>query len=204
MKIYIVRHGETEWNIEGRLQGWKNSDLTKKGIENAKKLGEYLNNISFDKIYCSPAGRAIQTANYIIGDRKLEITTEEKLKEMGFGMLEGLKHDEMKERYPKQQDNLWNNPHLYEPFKDGESYEDLLKRANEFIEILRKEQTGDNILVISHAAFIKALFVVIKNLSVEEFWSSPYMYDTCLTILEIQDNNLNLLLEADVSHLQLT
>ena len=202
MKIYITRHGETEWNIAGRLQGWKNSDLTEKGAENAKKLGLYLKEISFDKIYCSPAGRALQTANYIIGDRKLEITIEEKLKEMGFGIWEGLRHDEVKELYPEQQDNLWNKPHLYEPVEDGESYKDILKRAKEFIDMLKKEEVAENILVVSHAAFIKALYSVIKNLKVEEFWSPPFMYDTCLSILEIKDNNLNLILEADVSHLK--
>ena len=57
MKIYITRHGETKWNIQGRMQGWKNSDLTEKGIENAKKLGKSLKEINFDCIYSSPSGR---------------------------------------------------------------------------------------------------------------------------------------------------
>ncbi|QIB27248.1 histidine phosphatase family protein [Caloranaerobacter azorensis] len=92
MKIYITRHGETEWNKLGKMQGWKDSNLTIKGIEDAKKLGKSLAHIEFDKIYCSPLRRAIDTANYIKGDKNTEIIITESLKEMGFGSWEGMEY----------------------------------------------------------------------------------------------------------------
>ena len=83
-------------NKESKMQGWKNSDLTEKGVENAKKLGESLKNVEFDYIYCSPLGRAVDTAKYIRGNKDTEITIIESLKEMGFGVCEGMEHRKSK------------------------------------------------------------------------------------------------------------
>ena len=112
MKIYITRHGATQWNKEGRMQGWQDSNLTEIGVDNAKKLGESLQHIDFDYIYCSPLGRAFDTAKYIRGNKKTEIIKIEDLKEMGFGIWEGMDHEKVKELYPSQQFNFWNKPHL--------------------------------------------------------------------------------------------
>lgn len=73
MKIYLTRHGETQWNIEKRLQGWKDSELTEKGVNNALKLGDRLFNTEFNAIYTSPSQRAYQTANYVSLDRKIRL-----------------------------------------------------------------------------------------------------------------------------------
>lgn len=200
MKIYITRHGETEWNKAGRMQGWKNSNLSEKGIENARKLGESLNHIDFDCIYCSPLGRAIDTAKCIRGDKSTEIITKDSLKEMGFGLWEGMEHTKVEKLYATQQFNLWNKPHLYEPV-EGESFEELLCRTRQVLNEIINNTEHENILIISHAILIKAIYAIIKNYSLEDFWNPPFMHDTCLTILEIQDNEINIILEADVSHL---
>ena len=73
MKLYITRHGETQWNTEKKMQGWQNSDLTGQGIENATRLGERLKDVDFSNIYSSPLGRAMDTANHIKGDRNKRI-----------------------------------------------------------------------------------------------------------------------------------
>lgn len=200
MKIYITRHGETEWNKVGRMQGWKNSNLSEKGIENAKKLGESLNHIDFDCIYCSPLGRAIDTAKCIRGNKSTEIITKESLKEMGFGLWEGMEHTKVEELYAAQQFNLWNKPHLYEPVQ-GESFEELLCRTREVLNEIINNNEHENILIVSHAILIKAIYAIIKNYSLEDFWNPPFMHDTCLTVLEIQDHEISIVLEADVSHL---
>ncbi len=200
MNIYITRHGETEWNKAGRMQGWKNSNLTEKGIENAKKLGMSLKDVNFDCVYCSPSGRAIDTAKCIIGNKDTEIIIKESLKEMGFGLWEGMEHLKVEEVYPTQQFNLWNKPQLYEPI-DGESFSELLCRAKKALNEIVNNNPCENILVVSHAIFIKAIYAIIKNYSLDDFWKPPFMYDTCLTVLEIKDNEINIVLEADVSHL---
>lgn len=113
MKIYLTRHGETDWNQKGLMQGWQNSDLSEKGIENTKKLSESLKHISFDTIYCSPLGRAIETVKLLKGDRDTSIVVKEALKEMGFGIWEGKEHRHVKENYTEQHKNFWELPHIY-------------------------------------------------------------------------------------------
>ncbi|WP_069649900.1 histidine phosphatase family protein [Caloranaerobacter ferrireducens] len=202
MKIYITRHGETEWNKLGKMQGWKDSNLTIKGIEDAKKLGKSLAHIEFDKIYCSPLRRAIDTANYIKGDRNTEIIITESLKEMGFGLWEGMEYSKISESYPTQHFNFWNKPHLYEPI-DGESFDVLFDRVQKVLNnIINYSNYGDNILIVTHAVVIKAIYAIIRNHSLENFWSPPFIHGTCLTILEIKDNEIQISLEADISHLE--
>lgn len=200
MKIYVTRHGETQWNREGRLQGWKNSNLTQNGIENAKKLGESLKDIDFDCIYCSPLGRAVDTANYIRGDKDTKIITVDELREMNFGSWEGMEHARVEELYTTQSFNLWNKPHLYEPI-DGESFQELFDRVNKALNDIIKNSTAENVLLVSHAVVIKAIYATVKGHSLEHLWDPPYMKDTCLTILEAIDDEVKIVLEADVSHL---
>ncbi|MGE5676975.1 MAG: histidine phosphatase family protein [Pseudomonadota bacterium] len=201
MKLYITRHGETEWNLEGRMQGWQNSDLTEKGVENAKRLGKRLKDIEFDCIYCSPLGRAVDTAEYIMGDKKTKIIYKENLKEMGFGCWEGRDNAEVVSLYPEQKHNFWHKPHLYVPV-DGESYQELIERVAAVLKEITEDKTSQNVLVVTHAAVIKALYSIIKSIPLEGFWGEPYMYDTCLTVLEVKDGEISCLLEADISHLE--
>lgn len=201
MKIYVTRHGETEWNKQGRMQGWKNSNLTEKGVDNAIKLGKSLNHIDFDYIYCSPLGRAIDTAKYIRGDKNTEITIIESLKEMGFGVYEGMENEKVKELYRLQQYNFWNKPHLYETI-EGEKFEELIQRVNQVLNHIINTTTGENVLVVTHTLVIKALYLIIKNRSLEDFWKPPFMYDTCLSVLEVQGTKIEIIIEADISHLE--
>ncbi|MGL5675202.1 MAG: histidine phosphatase family protein [Cellulosilyticaceae bacterium] len=200
MKVYITRHGETAWNLEGKMQGWADSGLSSNGVENAQKLGEHLKDIEFDAIYCSPLGRAIETANYIKGNRPLQMIYRDSLKEMNFGKWEGMKHADIEGVYGEERNNFWNNPMQYQTI-EGESFDDLLARAGKFIEELKQLKDAKNVLVVSHAIYIKALYAVIRGYTLEEFWNPPFIYDTSLTILDIEDSRIEIELEADVSHL---
>lgn len=201
MKLYITRHGETEWNKAGKMQGWKDSNLSEKGIENAKRLGAKLREIEFDCIYCSPLGRALDTAKHIKGDKGTNIVICEDLKEMGFGTWEGMEHAKIEEFYPEQQYSFWNEPHLYEPV-DGETFEVFLDRVRSVLNYIISNASGENVLVVTHAAVIKAIYSIIRNLPLEDFWSPPFMYDTCLSVLEIANEKTSFILEADISHLE--
>jgi broad specificity phosphatase PhoE len=201
MKIYIVRHGETEWNALGKMQGWKNSNLSEKGIANAKKLGQRLKHLVFEYVCCSPLGRAVETAAHIMGEKKSPIVFDESFKEMGFGVWEGMLHDDIKEQYTMQQHNFWNAPDLYEPI-DGESYEALIKRVKIGFNRLIQNTQYNNILLVTHAAVLKAIFTIVYDKDIKEFWAPPFTYDTCLSILEVENGAIRVLLEPDISHLE--
>ena len=200
MKIYLTRHGETIWNTEGKMQGWKNSNLTSKGIRNAEKLGEHLSNIDFDYIYCSPLGRAKETAEHILKDRNLNVIYDNNLKEMNFGIWEGVSNSEVDLLYAEQKFNFWNQPHLYETI-EGESFELLLLRVSQWFEKMKKAHINDTILVVTHTCVIKSLYSILKNLPLEEFWAPPFIYDTSLTILEVTETSFKFIVESDISHL---
>lgn len=202
MKIYITRHGETLWNIEGKFQGSQNSDLSERGVENAKKLGKSLASIDFDRIYSSPLGRAFETAKYIRGDKDTEIVVKNSLKEMSFGIWEGMENSKVEELYPEEKHYFWNEPHMYSPVEGGESYQELIERASNVLNEIIENESGENILIVAHAAVIKAMFIGIKNLQLEDFWSPPFLVNNCLSILEVNENGMELILEADVSCLE--
>ncbi|MBU5425599.1 histidine phosphatase family protein [Tissierella pigra] len=199
MKIYITRHGETQWNKEGRMQGWKNSNLTEKGIEDAKKLGERLKDVQFDYIYSSPLERAVDTAKYIKEDE--EIILMDSLKEMGFGKWEGMEHTTIEELYPIEHFNFWNKPHLYNSI-EGESFDELFKRVKDVLTKIVDNKEAENILIVSHAVVIKVIYAIIKGYALEELWSrEPFLHGTSLTVVEVTDDKINMILEGDISHL---
>lgn len=201
MRIYITRHGQTQWNVEGRMQGWQNSELTERGIANAKKLGERLKDIEFDRIYSSPLGRALDTAKYIRGNKNTRIIVKDSLKEMGFGCWEGVEQAEIEELYPEQKYNFWHKPHLYKPV-DGESYYELIDRVRDVLREITEDMSARNVLIVTHAAVIKAIYSVLRDIPLEDFWGPPYIYDTCLTVLEMEAGKLEWILEADTCHLE--
>lgn len=201
MKLYIARHGETEWNSQGKMQGWQDSALTEKGVSNAKKLGQSLSHINFDFVCCSPLGRAVETAKHIISGKDILFVYSSSFKEMGFGTWEGMHHDKIKELYPEQQHNYWNSPHLYKAM-DGESYKAFIERVRSGLEILIQNSQSKNILLVTHAAVIKAIFTIVYNRALKDFWAPPFTYDTCLSILEIENNRIRVLSELDTSHLE--
>ena len=93
--FYIIRHGETMFNKKGRIQGWCDSPLTDLGVSQAKQLGKEIKNVNFDVCFCSTSERAIDTANYILEGRNVDIIPTKKLKEQSFGDFEAEKSEEL-------------------------------------------------------------------------------------------------------------
>lgn len=137
--IYIVRHGQTNWNLEGRYAGRKDVELNEKGIEQAKKIQEELNDIKFDKIISSPLKRAHKTAQIISEN---EIVVDERIIERCNGELEG----KLKEECPKNID--FNDPKIGFGI---ESIIDFRKRIYDFFDEITEQYKGKNVLVVTHA-----------------------------------------------------
>lgn len=201
MNIYIARHGETKWNVEGRMQGFKNSDLTQRGISDARSLGESLKNIDFDYIYSSPLGRALDTAKCIRKDDDIKIILDDSLKELNLGLWEGMTYEEIKEKYPTQYNNFREHPELFES-QGGEKFSELIKRVEDGLSNIIKDEDHENILIVTHTCVIKAIAIIVKGEDVKNFWNPPFINNASLTILEVIDKEIKVLLEADVSHLK--
>ncbi|EDS77809.1 phosphoglycerate mutase family protein [Clostridium botulinum C str. Eklund] len=200
--IYLTRHGQTEWNLNKRLQGWKNSPLTELGISQAKALSERLKNIEIDVIYSSPIERAYKTAEIVKGNKDIEIIKHDGLKEFNYGDWEGLTIDEIERNpmYSQELDNLFNNPNEYKPF-GGETYNKLIERIDITMNEILKKNKDKKILIVTHGMTLKVLLHYFnKNMTLDDIVKLPVMGQTSLTQIDIVDGKYDLVLQNDTSH----
>ncbi len=159
--IYIVRHGETEFNRDRKLQGQCDSPLTQNGIEQAKLIRKELESIYFDAVFSSDLLRAQKTAEIINLEKKLAITTSHYLRERSYGPLEGKSYEDFGKEYQK----LWKeyeNLSYKERFKikiapDVESEEEAVSRYITFLREIAVSHLGKKVLVVSHGGIMKSL-----------------------------------------------
>jgi broad specificity phosphatase PhoE len=199
--LYITRHGETEWNQEKRMQGWLDSNLTENGIKNAVSLGERLKETELTAIYSSTSGRTKATASLIRGERGIPVIYDENLREIKLGQWEGKTHSAIKELYQTEFEAFWNAPHQYTSV-GGETFEETRARASKVLNRIKKEHKSGNILIVTHSVVIKCLYSFFKNSSIETLWDPPYIHDTSLTIVEMDESGFSLVLEGDTTHLE--
>lgn len=166
INLYLVRHGQTEWNLKDQMQGSKNSPLTDNGILGAKITGQHLKNTPFIKAYSSPQQRAVETRDYILEqfDQPLATFEHNGLKEMDFGIWEGQHVPTLLQT--AEFASFINDPSNFDPtFNQGESYHDVLVRMQKSLDdiiAVTTEQTG-NILVVSHGNALRILLCVLKG-----------------------------------------
>lgn len=184
MNLYLVRHGETEWNRLKKFQGQLNSDLTDIGIEQAKALGKYLEkeNIDFDFVYSSPQERAYDTAKLIKED--FQIITDSRLMEMAFGKWEGMDVELIKEESAENFHNFFNSSDKYDHRPhEAESFESLEARIRLFLDEIKEKYKGKNVLVVSHGVTLKVFVKIIKNQNLKEFSESGGIFNTSLSLI---------------------
>ena len=113
LELYFVRHGETEWNVENRLQGRLDSPLTERGIKEARLLAERLAQLPFKAAVSSPSTRAVETAKILIGMRGIPLYTDERLMEIDLGDWQGKTKAEIRAADPWNYECYYHYPHLY-------------------------------------------------------------------------------------------
>lgn len=198
MKLYLTRHGETEWNVEKRLQGWRDSPLTKNGIKRAHLFKKLVADVEFDRIYSSDQKRAVNTAKIIKNNRDIQILELQELRELGLGNWEGRTLTDIKEEEPKLFDIYVNSPLLYNP-SSGETISELFKRVGFALEDIERKG-GKNVLVVSHGDTIRAMIVILKNLGIDYYKKIPVYPGVSLNIFEKGTNGWVTRVEGDTSH----
>ncbi|MGF9772471.1 histidine phosphatase family protein [Priestia aryabhattai] len=154
--LYFVRHGETQYNVEKRIQGFCDSPLTERGIFQAKSVGKGLSDINFQAAYSSDSQRVLDTAKYAIGNRDIPLIVDPRLKEMNFGVLESLIEEEIFNQHGNILERLFSFKDLNVSAPEGESYIQLFTRtSNAVADIIKKHALeGGNILIFSHGITI--------------------------------------------------
>lgn len=202
MRLYIVRHGITEWNVLKKVQGSADIPLAEEGIRLARLTGEALKDVPFDLCFSSPLQRARQTAELILGERlnQVPIFLDKRIQEIDFGVLEGTRFkDESGRVVNRQMEVFFTAPLQFERPENGENILDICKRTREFWEekISDPELKDKTILVASHGCAVRAILQNIYR-DVEHFWHGSVPPNCSVNLVEIQDGTAVLLEEDKV------
>ncbi|MGN0377355.1 MAG: histidine phosphatase family protein [Suilimivivens sp.] len=199
MKIYLIRHGETDYNKDKRLQGQCDIELNDYGRELARITAEGLKDIPFDIIYTSPLKRAKETAQIIAGDRNATWFEEPRIQEICFGEYEGKCCGRNNFNVPdKAFLNFFFDTAHYSTPPGGESFEDILKRTGDFLAELtgKREYAQKTVLVSTHGCALKAILANIRHLPIEKFWGEGVHKNCAVTILDADEDKIKILEEG--------
>jgi broad specificity phosphatase PhoE len=166
--IFLVRHGETEWNRKRIIQGKKNNiSLNKKGIRQANKLAAYFNTKHIDYIISSPLKRALQTALIIAQRKNLEVIVDNGLSEIDYGRWSGKKSTEVSELFKSEWEKFINEPQKF-AFPEGESMMHFYKRV---VKSFKAIPADKDVLIVTHVNPIRMIFKHILNIEFKNIYS---------------------------------
>ena len=173
LKLYIVRHGETEWNVIKRFQGQLNTPLTEKGIEKLKETGKKLEDVTFEEVYTSELERTVNSAEIILNEnrgyknKKMELKKLAELNEVHFGVWQGLKYEEVFLKYPEEANNYFYNVKNYKAENvKAENLKDALERFLRGINKILDSHKSGNILVVTHGTVFEMFINYVGNSSI--------------------------------------
>ncbi|NLJ70019.1 MAG: histidine phosphatase family protein [Clostridiaceae bacterium] len=163
MRLFMIRHGETQWNKWDKMQGQVNIPLNKTGEKEAGKLAEILQNKKFDAIYSSPLNRSKETAEIVFGNNA-DIILEPLIMEMAFGIYEGFYYGDLDIDESHDLYDYFYDRANYVPLKGGESVQQVANRAKKFLENMIVQHQDETVVAFSHGAFIHCAISVVRNL----------------------------------------
>ncbi|WP_164017349.1 histidine phosphatase family protein [Pyxidicoccus trucidator] len=156
-EFILIRHGETEWNSQNRLQGHRDSALSREGLRQADALAARLASVSFSALYSSDLGRALETARRIAARTGHSVVPDTRLRERGLGILEGLTREEATQRHPEAfAGYVEGGPDYVVP--EGESTSQRLRHAVECLEELGARHRGERLVAVTHGGVLGLLF----------------------------------------------
>ncbi|NLI12682.1 alpha-ribazole phosphatase [Pelotomaculum propionicicum] len=199
-RIYLVRHGETEWNTTMRYQGHTDIPLSDKGRLQAKLLAGRLAGQKFAGFFASDLKRAHETAQIISSLHGMEINTLPDLRELNFGLWEGLSVKEINKAFPEESKRFWEKP-LFVRIPGGETLHEMANRAVAAVKKIVERHSGDNIVIVTHGGVIRSLVGTVLGMDLNKHWRLR-LDNACLNIIDFPDwENGILMLFNDCSHL---
>lgn len=200
MNLYIVRHGQTEWNILERMQGSSDVPLNQTGKHQAENVARRLTPVSLQAAYASPLSRAYETAEAIVRGRDLAIQKESALIEVGFGEWEGKHFQEMDTVYAARFSAYMEDPENHEPPRGGDHMQERIVQMNAFLQRLKQQYThGENVLLVTHGFAIRILLSVIMEVPMK-CMAPFFMGNTSVSIIRYENGKPRIELLGDCAH----
>ncbi len=199
LRLILVRHGETDWNVEHRFQGQSDQPLNAKGHEQAKAVATRLQDSVIDLVISSPLQRALETANAIAAHLNLTVQCDDRLKERHFGVLEGEHYANWTANHPEVWKSVSEHPHSYR-LPGGESIDDLTRRVESFLAELVKLHHGQTVAVVCHGQVNRTLLGLLLGIGFDELkhYSIP---NTSHSIFDVYENKVEV---VDMSQIVIT
>ena len=168
MKLLLIRHGLTDYNLKNQYCGFRNIGLNKIGKAQVKRIKARLKNLKIDKIYCSDLKRSYQTAKIIFGNR-CRIVKDKNLREINFGIWEGLNYKQISKRFPKIYKRWLKNPFGVDiPF--GEKVSDFIKRIKKELKKIIKNNPDKTVALVTHLGPMRIILNSLFGINQKDFW----------------------------------
>ncbi len=198
--VYLTRHGQTEWNVVRRMQGYQDSPLTELGILQATWLRDAMLDVDLAALYASTSQRAVKTAEIIRAQRPLEIITYDAFREIDMGDWEGKTIDEIQQMDAQGLDTFWRKPTEYVPTNSGESFHDLQNRVIPVLDEIIARNLDRTIMIVSHGITLKLMLTHLEQRPLAKLWDPPFIQPTALSKVVIEDSVTTLELNGDTTH----
>lgn len=169
MKLYLIRHGETDWNLRNMFYGWTDCDINQEGINQAHKLKNFFNTVTYDKIYSSDLRRAAHTAEIIARDKMIPVRKNNCFRELFFGDWENKEGSYIKENHGEEL-NRWIKEWKTSSLPGGEAFLDFYDRVTVGLTEVIKENKGKNIIIVSHNGPMSAMLCHLTGAGPDGFW----------------------------------
>lgn len=200
-RIILTRHGETIWNIEGKVQGMLDSPLTENGIMQAENLAKRLIHEDIDHLYSSDLPRAYQTAKIIGQELAIpQVNSTSLLREVSFGEWEGRAWRDIRKEYPEIF-ALWENEPHRVVIPGGDHWETATRKVWQYLHSLLELHTNQTICLVTHGLILKLIILKALGYEISEWQKTPWQSNTALNILEYNEGVFSPLILGDCGHL---
>lgn len=198
-RVYLIRHGQTVWNKEMKYQGHSDTALTEEGLRQARQVAQRFANEKIAAVYASDLSRAYNTAEAIAGKQGLPVATLPALREINFGVWEGLTYTAINEKWSDDMRVLYTTPdELVIP--GGETFRQLKERAGNAMDSLVKNHPDETIAVVSHGGTIRTILCAILNIHLNHVWNIR-QDNTAVNIIDYYSEKTIVSLVNDAHHL---
>jgi len=200
VKLYLIRHGESTWNAERRIQGQRDAPLSARGHRQAARLAERLRPVTLAAIYVSSLQRARQTAAYLADGRDVPVSSRDDLREVCIGIFEGLTVEEVEVRYPEEWAR-WQAESWRYPISGAESQPHFQQRVWQAVSEIAARHPGEDVAVVTHGGVISMYLSTLLEIDIWQ-WSRFSQGNTALNIVEMEDGRARIVCLNDRCHLE--
>jgi 2,3-bisphosphoglycerate-dependent phosphoglycerate mutase len=198
-EFIVVRHGETAWNAEGRIQGHLDSPLNEEGLAQALLVGDRLAREPFTQLYSSDLGRALQTVQPIADHSGRKVVADARLRERHLGAFQGRTGMECERLYPEHYAHFKaRDPDHAMP--EGESVRDVYRRVSSAFVDLARRHPGERAVVVTHGGILDALYRFVNGVPLEKLRDFP-VFNASLNVVRCEDGRWSIVRWGDIAHL---